>query len=68
MSSEKWKNEFLKDMTALTKKNELLLQESNKKELQLYENSCYKIYGLPFYNRELESEFKEEFEEVLLHN
>ncbi len=66
MSSEKWKNEFLKDMTALTKSNELLLESRDNQALKLYENSCYKIYGLPFYNKELEGEFKEAFEKIIL--
>lgn len=37
----------------------------NKSELELYENQCYKIYGLPFYNKALDSEFKGEFEALV---
>ena len=65
-SNEKWKNDFLKDMTRLTNENKLTLAKSEKQELKLYENGCYRIYGLPFYNKELESEFKEAFESLVL--
>ena len=42
-----------------------LLEDKNKKGLSLYENKCYKILGLPFYNFEMEDEFKKEFQELL---
>jgi len=41
-------------------------EDENKKTLELYENKCYKIFGLPLYNKALESEFKVEFETLLL--
>lgn len=65
-SPEKWKNEFLKAITEFTKTNKITLEDINKQNLKLYENSCYKLYGLPFYNQEMESEFREEFVKTLL--
>ena len=64
-SPEKWKNEFLADITKFTNENTLVLKDINEKALKLYENSCYKIWGLPFYNYAKESEFKEKFEELI---
>lgn len=65
-SSEKWKNDFLKDITKCTNENKISLEDINEQGLALYENSCYKILGLPFYNFEMESEFKEEFNNIIL--
>lgn len=65
-SSEKWKNEFLLAITEFTKLNTIKLSNINKNGLQLYENSCYKLYGLPFYNQAQESEFKEAFLELVV--
>ncbi len=65
-SSEKWKNEFLNDITALTAQNELRLQDVNNEALKLYENKCYRLWGLPFYNHEQESEFRESFSKLVL--
>ena len=65
-SPEKWKNEFLEAITKLTKNNEISLLDIDKDSLKFYENSCYKVYGLPFYNQDLESEFKKEFNSLLL--
>ena len=62
---DKWKNDFLKDITNLTNQNKITLENQNKDALELYENKCYKIWGLPFYNKELESEFKEDFNKLL---
>lgn len=64
-SSEKWKNDFLKDITKCTNENKISLEDINEKGLELYENRCYKILGLPFYNYEEESEFKKEFKNQL---
>lgn len=63
---DSWKNDFLNDITKLTKESALMLNDVNKNGLKLYENSCYKIYGLPFYNHTLESEFKQSFRELVL--
>jgi len=65
MEFDKWKDEFLKDITKCTKENRLKLTDINNKGLKLYENNCYKIWGLPFYNQETESEFKEEFKTLV---
>lgn len=65
-SPEKWKNEFLEDITKCTNENRLKLQDVNEDGLKLYENSCYKIFGLPFYNYANESEFREKFVELIL--
>ncbi len=62
---DSWKNEFLLDITRCTKDNRLSLKDINDKSLPLYENRCYKILGLPFYNNALESKFKVEFEELV---
>jgi len=67
-SSEKWKNEFLEAITECTKEDKLILNDVNENGLALYENRCYKVFGLPFYNDALESEFKENFNELLLKN
>lgn len=63
---DSWKNDFLNDITKLTKEATLRLCDTNKNSLKLYENYCYKIYGLPFYNYACESEFKESFNSLLL--
>ena len=65
-SPEKWKNEFLSDITKYTQENVLTLNDLNENGLKLYENSCYKLFGLPFYNHASESEFKEKFSELIL--
>ena len=49
---DKWKEDFLKQ---IDKKAEIL-------ELNLDE---YKIIGLPFYNKELENDFEDQFNEKL---
>ena len=64
-SSEKWKNEFLEDITKCTKQNSLELEDINEANLSIYENTPYKILGLPFYNYSMESEFKESFGRLL---
>lgn len=65
MEFDKWKDEFLQDITKCTKENRLKLIDINNNGLNLYENNCYKIWGLPFYNQETESEFKEEFKTLV---
>lgn len=65
-SSEKWKNEFLEDITKLTTQNSLVLEDGNENGLKLYENRCYKLFGLPFYNYANESEFRERFAKLVL--
>ncbi len=65
-SPERWKNEFLSDITKCTNENSLTLQDVNEKGLKLYENSCYKLLGLPFYNYAQESEFRNIFQKILL--
>lgn len=65
-SPEKWKNEFLSDITKLTIQNGLMLHDRNENGLELYENSCYRLFGLPFYNYANESEFNESFSELVL--
>ena len=64
-SSEKWKNDFLKDITRCTNENKISLENINENTLSLYENKCYRIFGLPFYNQELESEFRNNFNRLL---
>jgi hypothetical protein len=65
-SSEKWKNEFLEDITKFTTQNSLVLEDINENGLKLYENGCYKLFGLPFYNYANKSEFRERFAELIL--
>ncbi|MDX4057244.1 DEAD/DEAH box helicase family protein [Aliarcobacter skirrowii] len=65
---DKWKNDFLEDITKCTNENKISLEDINENRLSLYENKCYKILGLPFYNEEYENEFKEEFLSNLLNN
>ena len=64
-SPEKWKNEFLKAITEFTQDKKIQLDDINNQNLKLYENNCYKLYGLPFYNQARESDFKDEFKKVL---
>ncbi|MCT7538208.1 DEAD/DEAH box helicase family protein [Aliarcobacter butzleri] len=64
-SSEKWKNDFLKDITKCTNENKIRLENINGNSLSLYENKCYRIFGLPFYNYELENEFRNNFNMLL---
>ncbi|MBU1668792.1 DEAD/DEAH box helicase family protein [bacterium] len=64
---DKWKNDFLLDISELTKNNKMTLASVNKKdELIRYENRCYKIYGLPFYNKTLEDDFKQKFKSLVM--
>lgn len=65
-SPERWKNEFLADITKLTNENTLVLNDINENGLKLYENECYKLFGLPFYNYAQESEFREKFKALVL--
>lgn len=65
-SPERWKNEFLADITKLTNENTLVLNDINENGLKLYENECYKLFGLPFYNYTQENEFRERFKELVL--
>ena len=65
MSNEKWKNDFLEAITECTKENKLALVDINDKVLPMYENSCYKVLGLPFYNNDLEPKFKDDFEALV---
>lgn len=62
---DEWKNQFLEAITECTKENKLALVDINDKALPMYENSCYKVLGLPFYNNDLESKFKDEFEDLV---
>jgi len=62
---DEWKNQFLEAITECTKENKLALVDINDKALPMYENSCYKVLGLPFYNNDLESKFKDEFEALV---
>ncbi|MFA6760170.1 MAG: DEAD/DEAH box helicase family protein [Sulfuricurvum sp.] len=62
---DKWKDEFLRDITKCTNENKILLESVNRDGLELYESRFYKILGLPFYNFENESGFREEFEKLL---
>ena len=59
------KNEFLEAITECTKDGKLILNDVNEDGLKLYENSCYKVFGLPFYNANAEDEFKEKFSDLL---
>lgn len=63
---DSWKNQFLKDITAFEKDDKIKLNDINTKALKLYENKCYKIYGVPFYTQKFESEFKDEFNKLVL--
>lgn len=58
---DKWKDEFLRDITKCTNENKIELESINSDGLELYENRFYKILGLPFYNFENEDNFKNEF-------
>jgi len=62
---DEWKNEFLEAITSCTQESKLCLENQDIKSLPLYENGCYRVLGLPFYNRALEDEFKEEFHLLL---
>jgi type III restriction enzyme len=46
----------------------LILNDVNENGLTLYENRCYKVMGLPFYNDTLSDDFKNRFDELILNN
>jgi type III restriction enzyme len=52
---DKWKNEFLQEITKLNK---------NSKPLK-YSNKKYKVLGVEFYNKSIENDFRDKFYEVL---
>ncbi len=56
----------MEDITKLTAQNSLVLEDINENELKLYENGCYKLFGLPFYNHANESEFRERFAKLIM--
>jgi len=64
---DKWKNEFLEDITKSTD-NLKLLESTKDDKLQttIYETNRYKILGLPFYNMKAKDLFRSDFEELLL--
>ncbi|MCB9063488.1 MAG: DEAD/DEAH box helicase family protein [Halobacteriovoraceae bacterium] len=52
---DKWKNEFLQEIT-----------EMNKTKMALeYKSKKYKILGVPFYNKAKENDFRDKFYEIL---
>ena len=64
---DKWKNEFLRDITIST--DSLKLLQSTKADtikMTTYETEIYKILGLPFYNEKEQDLFSSDFEELLL--
>lgn len=63
---DKWKDEFLRDITKCTNDNKILLESINNNGLELYESKSYKILGLPFYNFEDEKNFKDSFCKLVL--
>jgi len=62
---DSWKEEFLQQITKFTQANKIQLKDVNTQALKLYENSCYKVYGVPFYNQEKETDFKKNLFEVI---
>ena len=40
-------------------------RDINSKALKLYENSCYKVYGVTFYNKKKRVEFEDSFIKVV---
>jgi len=53
IEKDKWKEDFLKSI------------ESKSKIVVMYENKDFKLYGLPFYNKDIkEREFKDEFTRI----
>jgi type III restriction enzyme len=61
-----WKEDFLEDITKLTNANKIKLECVNKDSLEMYDNDCYKLYGLPFYNDDLKDKFDDKFQELVL--
>ncbi|MBL0686760.1 MAG: DEAD/DEAH box helicase family protein [Sulfurospirillum sp.] len=64
LESDKWKNEFLKDITKSTD-SLFLTGKNNKFEGSEYENDGYKILGLPFYNDKTKNLFVSAFDKLL---
>ena len=62
---DKWKEDFLEDITKLTNANKIKLECVNKDSLKMYDNDCYKLYGLPFYNDDLKDKFDDKFQELV---
>jgi len=52
--------------TRLTNINKIKLECVNKDNLEMYDNDCYKLYGLPFFNDDLKDEFDTEFQKLIL--
>lgn len=68
-SHEKWKEDILLKITELTKNKEMKLIDINKNlDTTYYENPCYKVLGMPFYNIDTQDDFKAEFDRLILKN
>ena len=68
LKHDSWKEEFLNAITQCTSDSKLILRDINDKSLPLYDNLCYKVWGLPLYNNALEDKFQESFKEVIFSN
>ena len=66
-SHEKWKQDILLKITELTLNGDMVLQDiNNTLDTTFYENPCYKVLGMPFYNSNIEDIFVEEFNSLVL--
>ena len=66
LKQDEWKNEFLKEITKLTKENKLKI-DNMKDGIEVFENENYKILGFQLYNKNLEdteNRMEKEFEEL----
>ena len=66
-SHEKWKQDILIKITELTKsKNMKLIDINDNFDTTFYENPCYKVLGMPFWNTDTQDVFIDEFDRLLL--
>ena len=66
-SHEKWKQDILLQITELTNSGKMELLDINaNRETTYYENPCYRVLGMPFWNTETQDTFIDEFESLVL--
>jgi type III restriction enzyme len=66
-SHEKWKQDILLKITELTKTKAMkLININDNLDTTFYENPCYKVLGLPFWNSDTQDIFIDEFDRLLL--
>ena len=66
-SHEKWKQDILLQITELTTSGKMeLLDINDNRDTTYYENPCYKVLGMPFWNTNTKDTFIDEFDSLVL--